>query len=167
VEHGGAIMKFPCKWGMFSDNEDIVLDGENPSAEADDCGGSDETRVRAINLVHMNGLMECDFMTKGAFKEWIKEGRAEMEAYLKKDIQVANEYTKKSPEDIEAEIETTVKAWRKGIQEWAGMVLKNWKNVMVFFDKNMDCDGAKAIYIGDEEGDNMYFVKCLYREDKQ
>eukprot|EP00116_Pleurobrachia_bachei_P017742 sb/3478004/ len=68
VEHGGAIMKFPCKWGMFSDNEDIVLDGENPSAEADDCGGSDETRVRAINLVHMNGLMECDFMTKGAFK---------------------------------------------------------------------------------------------------
>ena len=34
-------------------------------------------------------------------------------------------------------------------------------------DKNMDCDGAKAIYIGDEEGDNMYFVKCLYREDKQ
>ena len=53
---------------MFSDNEDITLAGENPSAEAEDCGGGDETRERRIDLVHMNGLCECDFMTKGAFK---------------------------------------------------------------------------------------------------
>jgi hypothetical protein len=130
---GGAVIKVPVKWGMFSDNEDVQLAGSNPSAEGVFEGGESETKERKIDLVHQFKLVECNYMNKKGFKEWLtdEENLSRWKKYLAdalqdKDFKLSDEEAAKQVEDTE------MKAWKKEIQNFAKFLLPQWKNVGIF-----------------------------------
>ena len=165
---GGAVVKVPVKWGFFSDNEDVQLAGSNPSAEdGDDGGEGGETKERKIDLVHQFKLVECQYMNKKGFKEWLtdEENLSRWKKYLteslqEKDFKLSDEEAAKQVEDTE------MKAWKKELTNFAKFLLPQWKNTMIFHDVKEDIEGAKIFYVGDEEGDFFYYIKALYRTDK-
>merc|ERR1712003_513276 len=120
------------------------LAGANPSAEdGDDEGDAGETAERKIDLVHQFKLVECQYMNKKGFKEWLTDEEAEQQ--------------------VEGGL---MKEWKKELTNFAKFLLPQWKNVMIFHDVKEDIEGAKIFYVGDEKGDYFYYLKDLYRTDK-
>merc|ERR1711937_279728 len=164
---GGAVVKVPCKWGFFSDNEDVKLAGSNPSAEEAEEDGGGETKERKIDLVHQFKLVECQYMNKKGFKEWLtdEENLSRWKQYLADSLQEKN--FKLSDEEAVAQVEDgLMKEWKKELTNFAKFLLPQWKNVMIFHDVKEDIEGAKIFYVGDENGDYFYYIKDLYRTDK-
>ncbi|XP_063693521.1 uncharacterized protein LOC134825287 [Bolinopsis microptera] len=163
---GGAIVKAACKWGHYSNNEDVVLAGSNPSAEDGEEAGT-ETSERKIDLVHQFKLVECNYMNKKGFKEWLTD-EDNMTRWKKFFVDGLQEKDYKlSDEDALAKVEGgAMKEWKKELTNFAKFILPQWKNVMVYHDVKEDLEGAKIFYIGDGEGDNFYYINNLYRTEK-
>ena len=164
---GGAIVKVKCKWGYFSENEDVKLAGSNPSAEADAEEEAGETKERKIDLVHQFKLVECTYMNKKGFKEWLmdEDNLKRWQKYLTEALQEKD--FKLSDEDAAAKVEGgLMKEWKKELTNFAKFLLPQWKNVMIFHDVKEDIEGAKIFYVGDDSGDHFYYIKDLYRTDK-
>jgi len=119
-----------------------------------------------MDIVHKFALHECEFMDKTGFKEWIKESRPIWEGYIKKEITEDCTNKKMDKDATEALIDEEIKKWRKGVQAFAGMMLKNWKNCSVYYDKNFNIEASKCFYIGDETSDSIYYIKCLMYGEK-
>merc|ERR1712110_1289375 len=74
-EYEGEIIKVKCKWGRYSDNEDVQLSGANPSAEdGEECCGSEENTERKLDVQHFFRQCECGYLnTKKGFKEYLMD----------------------------------------------------------------------------------------------
>ena len=162
-EYEGEIIKVKCKWSRYSDNEDVQLSGANPSAEdGEECCGSEETTERKLDVQHFFRQCECTYFTKKGFKEYLTE-EANMQrwkGFIKDHLE--EHAISVSDEDVEA-------SWKKfklNFTKFVKFILTNWKNVMIFQDSKEDFEGAKCFYVGNEDGDYMYYIKAWYRCDK-
>jgi len=145
-----VILEFKGKYVVRKEGE-IVLAGSNPSEEAPEDDGTDESLQRGVDVVLNHQLVEMPvYQSAGVFKEWVKE------------------YVKKLIDRLKADgmSEDELKSFKTKIQGWVSGLLKKerFQNLQFFCGEGENAaDGQLAIMeyrpVGGEDVPFVMLVK--------
>ncbi|KAB8256082.1 TCTP family protein [Aspergillus pseudonomiae] len=137
----GVLFECDCKNITKKANEDIQLEGANPSAEGgdEDAGGDDGT-IQVLDIVDQFRLQEYPKMSKDDYKKYIK-------GYMKKVLSKLEE-TKASKE--------TIDEFKKGAPAAVKKIVANCGNYDFFVGESFDAEAMLVLIDYREDGVTPY-----------
>ncbi|KAE8164891.1 translationally-controlled tumor protein [Aspergillus tamarii] len=148
-----VLFECDCKNITKKTNEDIQLEGANPSAEGgDEDAGGDADTVQVLDIVDNFRLQEYPKLDKEGYKKYIK-------GYMKKILGALEE--KGAPKE-------TIDEFKNNAQAGLKRILANYKNYDVFVGESFDGDAMQVLVDYREDGVTPYatFWKHGLKENK-